>query len=111
LALDEYCGIIGNPGGDAPENPVLQSLPYSSIAPLVVKHSDLAALLPRRLALLFARDFELDIVELPQRECMDGLRISAVWHPDYGTRAPTIWFRNLLTEVVAGHDLCPAKCA
>jgi DNA-binding transcriptional LysR family regulator len=101
VALDECCGIVGNPVGDAPGSPILESLPYAAIAPLVVKHADLAALLPRRLALLFARDFGLDVVDLPPGNDALGIRIGAAWHFDHGSRPPVAWLRNLLVEVAS----------
>lgn len=101
IALDECCGIVGNPAAGRSDDPILESLPYSSIAPLVVKHADLAALLPRRLALLFARDFGLDVVDLPREHEALGVRIGAAWHRDHGNRAPVTWLRNLLIEVAS----------
>jgi len=97
-ALDEGCGIIGNPIAAASGNAILESLPYSSIAPLMVKHADLAAFLPRRLAVLFARDFELDIVDPPQENEAADIQISSAWHRDHGSRAPASWLRNLFAE-------------
>ena len=104
-SLDECCRILGNPVGDDGVGPVLESLPYSLIAPLVVKHADLVALLPYRLALLFAQDLRLDIVEPIEEAMPDRIRIGAVWHPDYGGRAPVSWFRALLTEIAARPQL------
>jgi DNA-binding transcriptional LysR family regulator len=113
VVLDECCGIVANPtngpmGGTlaAPiASPMLESLPYSLIAPLVVKHADLAALLPRRLAQLFALDLRLDIVEPAVEPIADAgattIRIAAIRHQDHGRRAPVAWFADLLAEVAA----------
>lgn len=100
-ALDEGCCIVANPVGGAPEAPLLESLPYALIAPLVVKQADFAALLPRRLAAVFARDLRLDIVEPAANAIAEEIRISAVCHPEYGRRAPVVWFRDLLIEAAA----------
>jgi len=100
-ALDECCRILGNPVGHGAAGPVLESLPYSLIAPLVVKHADLVALLPCRLAQLFAQDLRLDIVEPVAEAAPDRIEIAAVWHPDHGHRPAVSWFRNLLAELAA----------
>ena len=99
--LEEYCGMVGNPVDGIECRPALDSLPYSMIAPLVVKQTDLAALLPQRLAALFAQDLQLDMVE-PLGDALSAeIRIAAIRHPDYGTRAPVAWFDDLLAEVAA----------
>ena len=116
-ALEEDCGIVESSLGGAIDGAVLESLPYSAIAPLLVKQADLAALLPYRLALLFARQLGLDIVDLPLIKDSTGkdptrdesagddatrrLRVAAVWPPGYGCRAPVVWLRALLAEVAA----------
>jgi DNA-binding transcriptional LysR family regulator len=99
--LEEFCGMVGNPVDGIESRPALDSLPYSMIAPLVVKQTDLAALLPRRLAMLFAQDFRLDVVEPESNAVTEQIRIAAVRHPDYGNRAPVAWFCELLAEVAA----------
>jgi DNA-binding transcriptional LysR family regulator len=100
VTLDECCGFVGDALDPATDGPVLESLPYSLIAPLLVKQADLAALLPRRLAELFAQDLRLDIIE-PAADGGAEIRIAAVCHPDYGRRAPVAWFCALLAAVSA----------
>jgi DNA-binding transcriptional LysR family regulator len=97
--LDEYCGIVGNPVNGSACRPALDSLPYSMIAPLVVKQTDLAALLPRRLAELYAQYLRLDVIEPAGNVVTEAIQIAAVRHPDYGRRAPVAWFCGLLAEV------------
>jgi DNA-binding transcriptional LysR family regulator len=99
--LEEYCGMVGNPVDGTEWRPALDALPYSMIAPLVVKQADLAALLPHRLAALFAQDLQLDMVEPVGDADSAEIRIAAIRHPDYGTRAPVAWFDDLLAEVAA----------
>jgi DNA-binding transcriptional LysR family regulator len=99
--LEEFCGMVGNPVDGIESRPALDSLPYSMIAPLVVKQTDLAALLPRRLALLFAQDLRLDIVDPEKDAVIEEIRIAAIRHPDYGNRAAVAWFSELLAEVAA----------
>jgi DNA-binding transcriptional LysR family regulator len=97
VSLDEHSGVVGVPMGDRDGGPILASIPYSSVAPLIVKHSDMAALLPRRLADLFVQSFDLDIAE-PDTD-LSGLEIHALWHREHGNHAAIAWFRALLGEV------------
>jgi DNA-binding transcriptional LysR family regulator len=97
VSLDEHSGVVGVPLGDRDGGPVLASIPYSSVAPLIVKHSDMAALLPRRLANLFVQSFDLDIAE-PDSD-LRKLEILSLWHREHGNHAAIAWFRDLLAEV------------
>ena len=97
---DEVCCMVGNSVDGTIEQPFLDSLPYALIAPLVVKHANLAALLPRRLAVLFAQEFGLDLIE-PGSDVADRIGVAAVRHPEHGLRAPVAWFSDLLAEVAA----------
>lgn len=99
VSLDEHSGVVGVPLGDMDGGPVLASIPYSSVAPLIVKHSDMAALLPRRLANLFVQSFDLDIAE-PDTE-LRQLEIHSLWHREHGAHAAIVWFRGLLGQVAA----------
>ncbi len=110
VAFDECCGITGNPIDAASGDPLLDSLPYSLIAPLVVKQAELAALLPRRLAGIFAQDLRLDIVEpAAEDEAAAAFRIAAIRHPDHGRRAPVAWFFDLLIEAASTLDDGPGQ--
>jgi DNA-binding transcriptional LysR family regulator len=97
VSLDEHSGVVGVPLGDMDGGPILASIPYSSVAPLIVKHSDMAALLPRRLANLFVQSFDLDIAE-PDSD-LEKLEILSLWHREHGNHAAIAWFRSLLAEV------------
>jgi DNA-binding transcriptional LysR family regulator len=97
VSLDEHSGVVGVPLGDMDGGPILASIPYSSVAPLIVKHSDMAALLPRRLANLFVQSFDLDIAE-PDSD-LRKLEILSLWHREHGNHAAIAWFRSLLAEV------------
>src|SRR5205823_14911571 len=94
VALDEQSGVIGVPPGKFDSAPVLATIPYSSVAPLIVKHADMAALLPDRLALIFASHFDLDLV--PAAASLPETRIGAVWHREHGRHPALTWFRELL---------------
>jgi DNA-binding transcriptional LysR family regulator len=99
VSLDEHSGVVGVPLGDMDGGPILASIPYSSVAPLIVKHSDMAALLPRRLANLFVQSFDLDIAE-PESD-LQQMEIHTLWHREHGNHAAIAWFRRLLAEVAA----------
>jgi DNA-binding transcriptional LysR family regulator len=99
VSLDEHSGVVGVPLGDMNGGPVLASIPYSSVTPLIVKHSDMAALLPRRLANLFVQSFDLDIAE-PDSDLVT-LEIRSLWHREHGNHAAIVWFRSLLAEIAA----------
>jgi len=94
VALDEQSGVVGVPPGKFDSAPVLATIPYSSVAPLIVKHADMAALLPERLARIFAAHFDLDL--LPAANTLPETRIGAVWHREHGRHPALTWFRELL---------------
>ena len=97
VSLDEHSGVVGVPLGNMDGGPILATIPYSSVAPLIVKHSDMAALLPRRLATLFAQHFDLDLAE-PDSAPLE-LEVMSLWHREHGTHAAIAWFRGLVAEV------------
>jgi DNA-binding transcriptional LysR family regulator len=97
VSLDEHSGVVGVPLGNMDGGPILASIPYSSVAPLIVKHSDMAALLPQRLANLFAQSFDLDIAR-PESD-LEQLEILSLWHREHGNHAAVAWFRGVLAEV------------
>jgi DNA-binding transcriptional LysR family regulator len=97
VALDEQSGVIGVPAGKFDSAPVLATIPYTSVAPLIVKHADMAALLPERLARIFAAHFDLDLV--PAANTLPETRIGAVWHREHGRHPAVVWFRDLLRGV------------
>jgi len=97
ISLDEHSGVVGVPLGNMDGGPILATIPYSSVAPLIVKHSDMAALLPRRLASLFAQHFDLDLVE-PESDLRE-LEIVSLWHRENGSHAAVAWFRRLIAEI------------
>jgi DNA-binding transcriptional LysR family regulator len=94
VALDEQSGVIGVPPGKFDSAPILATIPYSSVAPLIVKHADMAALLPERLARIFAAHFDLDLV--PAANTLPETRIGAVWHREHGRHPALHWFRALV---------------
>jgi DNA-binding transcriptional LysR family regulator len=74
-------------------------VPSSMLPWSIASNTDLAALLPRRQALT-----------LPRMKCMrlfsppypcPSIKIQSLWHREFGSTAPLIWFRNLLKEIAA----------
>jgi DNA-binding transcriptional LysR family regulator len=109
--MEEYCGMVSNPVDGIEYRPALDALPYSMIAPWVVKQTDLAALLPRRVASWFAQCLRLDVVEPAPDAVGERIRIAAIRHPEYGDRAPVAWFCELLCEAAATlqHEVPPSE--
>jgi DNA-binding transcriptional LysR family regulator len=102
VSLDEHSGVVGVPIGNRAGDPILATIPYSSVAPLIVKHNDMAALLPRRLASVFAGLFDLDMAE-PQPG-LPAMEIAALWHREHGIHPALSWFRGLVAEIAAALD-------
>lgn len=99
--LEDYCGLAVNPLDAMAQPAALDALPYAMIAPLVVKRSDLAALMPRRLAALFAINLGLDLME-PAGAASDAqIRIAAVRHPEHGRHPAVAWLGEILREASA----------
>jgi DNA-binding transcriptional LysR family regulator len=94
--LEDYCGLAGNPLDAMAQPAALDALPYAMIAPLVVKRSDLVALMPRRLAALFAADLALDLVEPAGLAVGAQIRIAAVRHPEHSRHPAVAWFSEIL---------------
>jgi DNA-binding transcriptional LysR family regulator len=94
VGLEDESGIVGVPLRDAAAGPTLGAIPYSSVGPLIVKHPDMAALLPGRAAALFAQYLDVDLVApepaLPERV------IGALWYRDHSQHPALAWFRSLL---------------
>jgi DNA-binding transcriptional LysR family regulator len=65
----------------------------------VVSQSDMAALLPRRLAAAFAEAYRLKLFEPPYTS--PPFDIMALWHRDHGSEPAVIWLRTILREVAA----------
>jgi DNA-binding transcriptional LysR family regulator len=64
-----------------------------------VSQSDLAALMPRRLATVFTGPYRLKLFEPPYPS--PPVEIMALWHRDYGEQAAVIWLRRIVREVAA----------
>jgi len=110
IGLDEYSALVANPHVAAPYGTAVGGpipaaipapIPYAVVSPLVAKRADLAALLPRRLAVSFARNLCFDLVD-PACEAGEGeIRIIAVWQRDFGQEAVIGWLRRILVEAAA----------
>ena len=64
-----------------------------------VSQSDIAALLPRRLATAFMRRYSLTLFEPPYSS--PPFEVMSLWHRDHGDQPAVAWLRKLLGEVAA----------
>ena len=78
------------------------TVPHFLAVPRVLAHSDLIAMMPRRLAERFTRNHPLTLVA-PPHDC-GAFEVAALWHARLGARADVAWFRALLREVAGGLD-------
>jgi DNA-binding transcriptional LysR family regulator len=81
------------------------TVPHFMAVPRVLVHSDLIALMPRRLAERFMKIFPLKLIA-PPHDCA-RFDVAALWHARLGARADAVWFRTLLREVAATLDAPP----
>ncbi len=73
--------------------------PHFLAALAVISHSDMAAPLPRRLAIAFAGVYRLKLFEPPY--VSPPFEIMALWHREHGSEPATQWLRGVLHEVAA----------
>ncbi|MGH7045816.1 MAG: LysR family transcriptional regulator [Stellaceae bacterium] len=73
--------------------------PHFLAALAVVSRSDMAAPLPRRLAIAFAEVYRLKLFEPPYES--PPFEIMALWHREHGSEAPIVWLRGVLCDVAA----------
>ena len=78
---------------------VAVTTPHFLAALVTVSQSDIAALLPRRLATIFRGRFRLKMIDPPYPS--PPLEIMAIWHREIGEQPAIVWVRKLLREVTA----------
>lgn len=76
------------------------TIPNGLIAPTIVGDSDIAALLPRRLAAASADRYHLKLFEPPYEA--PPFDIMTLWHKSLGDQPALTWLRGLFREVAAG---------
>jgi len=74
-------------------------VPSSLLPWSIASNTDLAALLPRRQALTLPRMKSMRLFS-PPYPC-PSIKIQSLWHREFGSTPPLIWFRNLLKEIAA----------
>jgi len=72
---------------------------YGGAALMTVSQSDIAALMPRRLATAFMGRYRLALFEPPYSS--PPFEMMSLWHRDHGEQPPIAWLRRLLREVAA----------
>lgn len=73
--------------------------PHFLAALAVVSQSDMAAPLPRRLAVAFSGIYGLKLFEPPY--VSPPFEIMALWHREHGSEPAIVWLRSVLGEVAA----------
>ncbi len=72
------------------------TVPYFSVVPPILQHSDLVALLPRRVALAQQQSVGLAMQELPYTSA--ATPIQCLWHRRHAAKADQVWLRTLVFE-------------
>jgi DNA-binding transcriptional LysR family regulator len=78
---------------------VAVTTPHFLSALVAIHRSDIAALLPRRLAGMFSDRFGLRLIEPPYPS--PAFEIMSLWHRDVGEQPAVAWVRQILREVAA----------
>jgi DNA-binding transcriptional LysR family regulator len=78
---------------------VAVTTPHFLAALAAVSQSDIAALLPRRLATAFMGPYRLALFEPPYSS--PPFEIMSLWHREHGDQPAILWLRGLLREVAA----------
>lgn len=78
---------------------VVVTTPHFLAALVAISQSDIAALLPRRLAETFAERFGLKMIEPPYPS--PSFELMSIWQRDVGEQPPVAWVRALLRQVAA----------
>jgi DNA-binding transcriptional LysR family regulator len=78
---------------------VAVTTPHFLAALVAISHSDIAALLPRRLADTFADRFGLKLIEPPYPS--PSFELMSIWQRDVGEQPAIAWVRRILREVAA----------
>src|SRR6185436_12173496 len=68
------------------------TIPHALAAPYIVSRSDIAALLPRRLAAAFAGPCRLKLFEPPYAS--PPFEMTALWQKGHGDQSAVAWFRT-----------------
>jgi len=72
------------------------TVPHVLAAPRIVARSDMAALIPRRLATAYAARYRLRLFDPPYPSPPHA--VASVWARGHGEQPPVAWFRQLLRE-------------
>ena len=75
------------------------TVPHVLAAPRIVARSDMAALVPRRLAIAYAERYRLKLVEPPYPS--PPYDVTVLWDRGHGSHPAVAWLRGLLREVAA----------
>lgn len=72
-------------------------VPYFSLVPELLRGSDLVATVPERIATLYARDHDVEVLAPPL--ALPGIEIVMAWHPTFAADPAQIWLREVVASV------------
>jgi DNA-binding transcriptional LysR family regulator len=78
---------------------VAMTTPHFLAALAIVSQSDIAVLLPRRLAEAFSDRYRLKLFDPPYTS--PPFEVTSIWHRDHGNQPAVSWLRALVREVAA----------
>jgi len=76
---------------------IAMTVPNVLVIPSIVEQSDMAALMPRRVALSAANRYRLKLFEPPYDS--GPVPVSMIWHATQGAEPGNNWLRNLFRDV------------
>lgn len=114
LDVDAFCDlahIVVNPAGggfygamienklaeSGHKRNIVLSVPHFLVVPVIVRSTDLVAVVPRRQAMIFASEPALQVTELPVE--IPSFSISLFWHEKNHRDDLHLWLRQLLVEL------------
>ena len=95
-AIGAFQGALASRGL---QRSIMATTPSLMSALAAVSQSDLAALMPRRLAIGFTGPYRLKLFEPPYPS--PPAEIMLLWHRDYGEQPAVRWLRQIVREVAA----------
>lgn len=72
-------------------------VPYFSLVPELLEGSDLVATVPERIASLFARAHDVEVLAPPL--ALPDVEICMAWHPTFAADPARVWLRDIVSSV------------
>ncbi len=80
---------------------IATEVPYFSLLPKLLLHSELVATVPERVAQLFVAEHPLEVLDPPLR--LPEVDVCMAWHPAFSSDPGQIWLRDVVASVC--HEL------